>query len=173
MEVFLINKKVVLLSAVVVLCIAAGVIAFSLNSSHIPTNNTTNMSVNSSTTTNTPNETVKITKIVATQSGPAKAQQGTNITINYSIANTGNQAVYNVKALDQSFTTNIGTLKPGQTKSYSYTLYIPTNKEVQEDFDPNATVSNPFFIGGFSVTYTESNGSKHTLNANSLEIKLV
>lgn len=169
---FLINKKVIVLSAVVIICIA-GVIAFSLNN-HIPTNNTTNTSGNSSITTTTPTILpANVTKIVATQTGPANAQQGTNITVGYSVANTGNQIVYNVKALDQSFTTNIGTLRPGETKSYSYKLYIPTNKEVQEDFGPNATVSNPFFVGGFSVTYTESNGSKHTLNANSLEIKLV
>ncbi len=68
--------------------------------------------------------------------------------------------------------TTIGTLKPGETKNYQYTLHIPTDKEVQQDFGSNATVSNPFFIGGFGVSFTDSSGSTHTINANSIEIKL-
>jgi hypothetical protein len=111
-------------------------------------------------------------KIVASQSGPASAVQGDNVTIKYNVSNTGGQIVYDVKATSQDFDTTIGTLKPGETKNFQYTLHIPTDKEVQEDFGSNATVSNPFFIGGFGVRYTDSSGSTHTINANSIEIKL-
>jgi hypothetical protein len=80
--------------------------------------------------------------------------------------------VFSVKTHDQNFDNTIGTLKPGETKNYSYVLHIPTDEEVQEDFDSNATVTNPFFIGGFGVSFTDVNGSTHTINSNSLEIKL-
>lgn len=134
-------------------------------------NNTSVISNSSNVTATTSNKTANI-KIVASQSGPASAVQGDNVTIKYSVSNTGGQVVYNVKATSQDFDTTIGTLKPGETKNYQYTLHIPTDKEVQEDFGPNATVSNPFFIGGFGVSYTDSSGSTHTINANSIEIKL-
>jgi hypothetical protein len=131
-------------------------------------NNTTEKNV----TTNTSNVTSEI-KIVANQSGPASAKKGDSVTIKYSISNKGGQTVYNVKAHGQDFETTIGTLKAGETKNYEYKLHIPTDEEVQADFGENATVENPFFIGGFGVTFTDSNGSKRTINANSIEIKLV
>ena len=134
-------------------------------------NNTSVISNSSNVTATTSNKTANI-KIVASQSGPASAVQGDNVTIKYSVSNTGGQIVYDVKATSQDFDTTIGTLKPGETKNFQYTLHIPTDKEVQEDFGSNATVSNPFFIGGFGVSYTDSSGSTHTINANSIEIKL-
>jgi hypothetical protein len=134
-------------------------------------NNTSVISNSSNVTATTSNKTANI-KIVASQSGPASAVQGDNVTIKYSVSNTGGQIVYDVKATSQDFDTTIGTLKPGETKNFQYTLHIPTDKEVQEDFGSNATVSNPFFIGGFGVSYTDSSGSTPTINANSIEIKL-
>lgn len=141
--------------------------------SPVKTSNNTSVISNSSSnvTATTSNKTANI-KIVASQSGPASAVQGDNVTIKYSVSNTGTQSVYNIKAISQDFDTTIGTLKPGETKDYQYTLHIPTNKELQEDFGANATVSNPFFIGGFGVSYTDSSGLSHTLNSNSIEIKL-
>jgi hypothetical protein len=123
-------------------------------------------------TTNTSNVTTEI-KIVANQTGPATAKKGDNITINYSISNLGQQEVFNVKVHDENFETTIGSLKAGETRNEQYKLHIPSDEEIQQDFDPNATVSNPFFIGGFGVSFRDLNGSTHTINANSLEIKLV
>lgn len=134
-------------------------------------NNTSVINNSSNVTATTSNKTAGI-KLVASQTGPASAVKGGNVTIKYNVSNTGGQTAYNVKATSQDFDTTIGTLKPGETKSYQYTLHIPTDKEVQEDFGLNATVSNPFFIGGFGVSYTDSSGSTHTINANSIEIKL-
>ncbi len=158
---------------IVVVLLIGGVVAYTYMASPVKTSNNTSVISNSSSnvTATTSNKTANI-KIVASQSGPASAVQGDNVTIKYSVSNTGTQSVYNIKAISQDFDTTIGTLKPGETKDYQYTLHIPTNKELQEDFGANATVSNPFFIGGFGVSYTDSSGSSHTLNSNSIEIKL-
>jgi cytoskeletal protein RodZ len=157
---------------IVIVLLIGGVVAYTYMASPVKTSNNTSVISNSSNVTaTTSNKTANI-KIVASQSGPASAVQGDNVTIKYSVSNTGGQIVYDVKATSQDFDTTIGTLKPGETKNYQYTLHIPTDKEVQEDFSSNATVSNPFFIGGFGVSYTDSSGSTHTINANSIEIKL-
>ena len=157
---------------IVIVLLIGGVVAYTYMASPVKTSNNTSVISNSSNVTaTTSNKTANI-KIVASQSGPASAVQGDNVTIKYSVSNTGGQIVYDVKATSQDFDTTIGTLKPGETKNFQYTLHIPTDKEVQEDFGSNATVSNPFFIGGFGVSYTDSSGSTHTINANSIEIKL-
>ena len=146
-----------------------GVVAFTYIATPAK-NNTTTVNNNINTTKTT--KTVADINIVANQTGPAKAKEGDNVTINYSVSNKGGQVVNNVKIHDQNFDTTIGTLNPGETKTYQYTLHIPTDKEVQEDFKSNSTVSNPFFVGGFGVSFNDLNGSSHTINSNSLEIKL-
>ncbi len=146
-----------------------GAVAFTYVTTPAKNNTTT---VNNSMNTTTSTKTVADINIVANQTGPATAKKGDNVTINYSVSNNGGQAVNNVKIQDQNFDTTIGTLNPGETKTYQYTLHIPTDKEVQEDFKSNSTVSNPFFIGGFGVSFTDLNGSSHTISSNSLEIKL-
>jgi hypothetical protein len=95
-----------------------------------------------------------------------------NVTIQYEVTNKGTDTVYNVQIDSQDYEQAVGTLKPGETKKYTGTLYIPTDAEVQEDFGPNATVSNPYFIGGFSVKFNGPNGTKHSTLSNSIEIKL-
>ena len=146
-----------------------GVVAFTYIATPAK-NNTTTVNNNINTTKTT--KTVADINIVANQTGPGTTKKGDNATINYSVSNKGGQVVNNVKIHDQNFDTTIGTLNPGETKTYQYTLHIPTDKEVQEDFKSNSTVSNPFFVGGFGVSFTDLNGSSHTINSNSLEIKL-
>nr|WP_281774805.1 hypothetical protein [Methanobacterium formicicum] len=126
--------------------------------------------VNNSSTTNT--STVKEVDVSAKMTGPATATKGSTVTINCSVTNKGSKPVQNVLAHSQDFDKNLGTINAGQTKTFTWNMYIPTDKQVQEDFGTNATVSNPFSIGGFAVTFTDNNGSKHTINSNSLEIKL-
>ena len=152
----------------VVVLLVAGIVAYNYMGSTSTNNNTTVNNV----TKNTSSGTTDV-KVVANQTGPDTAKKGDNITINYTVSNTGGQVVYNVKAYDQNFETAIGTLNPGETKSYQYQLHIPTDEEVQQDFGPNSTVSNPLFLGGFGVNFKDLNGSTHTINSNSLEIKLV
>lgn len=153
---------------IVIIILVAGVVAFNYMGPKPNNNNTTVNNV----TTNTSNVTSEI-KVVANQTGPSTAKKGDNITINYKIENLGQQEVFNVKTNDQNFETTIGSLQAGETQNFQYKLHIPTDEEIQQDFDPNATVANPFFIGGFGVSFTDLNGSTHTINANSLEIKLV
>ena len=157
---------------IVIVLLIAGVAAYTYMASSVKISNNTSVINNSSNVTATTSNKTASIKLVASQTGPASAVKGDNVTIKYNVSNTGEQIAYNVKATSQDFDTTIGTLKPGETKSYQYTLHIPTDKEVQEDFGSNATVSNPFFIGGFGVSYTDSSGSTHTINANSIEIKL-
>lgn len=157
---------------IVIVLLIAGVVAYTYMASPVKISNNTSVINNSSNVTATTSNKTADIKLVASQTGPASAVKGDNVTIKYNVSNTGGQTAYNVKATSQDFDTTIGTLKPGETKSYQYNLHIPTDKEVQEDFGLNATVSNPFFIGGFGVSYTDSSGSTHTINANSIEIKL-
>lgn len=115
----------------------------------------------------------KAIDVVATQKGPETAKKGMNVTIQYEVSNKGSENVYNVQIDSQDFEQNIGTIKPGETKKGNARVYIPTDAEVQADFGPDATVSNPFFIGGFSVKFNSAKGAKHTTHSNSIEIKLV
>lgn len=163
------DNKIIALIVVVIVVLVAGVVAFSLTGSNNNTNNSTIANNSSSTGSNSS----VVVKVVANQTGPETARKGDNVTINYTISNEGSSAVQNVKISSQNFDNSIGTLNVNETKNYSYTLHIPTDAEVQEDFGPNSTVSNPFYIGGFAVSFTDSTGSIHSINANSLEIKLV
>jgi len=163
------DNKITALIVVVIVLLVAGVVAFSLTGSN---NNTNNSTILNSSQNQSSNSSV-VVKIVANQTGPETAKKGDNVTINYTVSNQGSAAVYNMKISSQTLEKTIGTLNVNETKNYSYLLHIPTDEEVQEDFGANATVSNPFFIGGFAVSFTDSNGSIHTINANSIEIKLV
>jgi hypothetical protein len=111
--------------------------------------------------------------VLATQNGPVTAHKGQNVTINYSVTNNGTQSVYKVKVHDQNFDKTLGTINPGENKKFQHSLYIPTDDQLKADFGPNATVSNPFLVGGFDVSFLDVNGSKHSVTASSLEIKLV
>jgi hypothetical protein len=133
--------------------------------------NQSNTSIQEVNNTSNSNETA--VNVVATQSGPLTAHQGENVSINYSVTNKDAQAIYNVKIHDQNFDKTLGTINPGETRKFQQSIHIPTDAEVKEDFGPDATVSNPFFIGGFAVTFQIANGSEHSINSNSIEIKLV
>ncbi|MCK9151487.1 hypothetical protein [Methanobacterium alcaliphilum] len=111
--------------------------------------------------------------VTAIQKGPATAKKGENITLTYTIHNNGNSDIYNVSVADQNFYKFLGTIKAGQSKSFTNRAYIPTDREVKEDFGPDATVSNPFYIGGVAVSYQNANGKTFGINSNSLSIPLV
>jgi len=109
---------------------------------------------------------------VVNQTGPETAKKGMNVTIQYIISNMGNQSVNNVQIKSQQFQQNIGTLNPGDTKTFTSQVYIPTDAEVQQDFGVNATTPNPFFIGGFTVTYMDAAGNNKSVTSNSIQIIL-
>ncbi len=125
---------------------------------------------------NTVQNTTNTTKpidIVAVQKGPETAKKGMNVTIQYEVSNKGSENVTDVRIISQGVEQILGNLKPGETKTYASQLYIPTDAEVQQDFGPNATVSSPFFIGGFKVMFNSTKGSEYSVTSNSIQIKLV
>ena len=131
--------------------------------------NNTTMQPNS---TNTTNSSVGAVDVVATQKGPSTAKQGDNVTITYTVSNEGSEPVYKVKIDSQNFEQTVGTLNPGETRTYTSTLHIPTNQDLQQDFKSNSTVPNPLSTS-FVVIFTDTNGSGHTIQSNVLDIKLV
>ena len=135
-----------------------------------PGNNTTQQ--NNTTVQQNTTSSAKAVDVVANQTGPATAKKGDNVTITYSVLNNGNESVFNVKISSQDFQQTIGTLQPGETRTFNNKLHIPTDQEVQQDFGANATVSNPFYIGGFSVSFNDASGAKHSILSNSISINL-
>jgi hypothetical protein len=121
------------------------------------------------TTVNNNTTAIEAIDIAAVQKGPETAKKGMNVTIQYEVSNKGSENVTDVRIVSQGVEQILGALKPGETKRYTSQLYIPTDAEVQQDFGPNATVSNPFFIGGFSVIFN----STKSVTSNSIQIKLV
>lgn len=110
--------------------------------------------------------------VTAAQSKPNTPQKrGTYATIPYTVTNNGKNTVYNVKAWSQVFDKNIGTLGPGQTKKYTYQLYIPTDKDLASQYDSNVKLPNPYDIGGFYVDFTDAKGVSHRVQSNLIAIK--
>jgi len=136
-----------------------------------PGNNTTQQN-NTTVQQNATNTSVKAVDVAATQKGPATAHKGDNVTITYNVLNNGNESVFNVKIDSQDFQQTIGTLKPGESRTFKNQMHIPTDQEVQQDFGSNATVANPFYIGGFSVSFIDISGAKHSVLSNSININL-
>lgn len=135
-------------------------------------NNTTQQNNTTVQQNATNTSTAKAIDVVANQTGPSTAKKGDNVTITYQVVNNGNEAVYNVKISSQDFEQTVGTLNPGETRTFTHKLHIPTDQEVQQDFKSNSTVSNPFYIGGFSVSFSDTAGAKHSVLSNSLSINL-
>ena len=131
---------------------------------------------NSSITTNNTNVSdVKYTKadIVAVQSGPAYAKEGSDIMITWAIKNEGKNPITNAKAVDQNYNYNFGTINPGESKSIKYSLHIPSAKDMRDagfaiDDKDN---DDELFIGGFSLSYS-MNGKNYHINSNSITIIL-
>ncbi len=137
------------------------------------TDNQNNQTQQNTTVNKNTTNTTKAVDVAAVLKGPETAKKGMKVTIQYIVTNKGSENVTDVEIISQGVTQTLGTLKPGETKSFVTQLYIPTDAEVQQDFGPNATVSNPYFIGSFSVSFNDTGGKKHTVNSNSIQIKLV
>ncbi len=107
------------------------------------------------------------------QKGPnAPQKRGTSVSIYYTVTNKGKNAVYNVKAWSEDFGKDIGTLKPGQTKTYTYTLYIPTDKDLASMYDNSVKLTSPLMIGGIYLSFTDDKCNCYRIQSNSIAIKL-
>jgi len=78
----------------------------------------------------------------------------------------------NIEVSSQDFDKSFEIIEAGDEVEFQELIYIPTEEEIKMDFGDDATLSNPFFIGGFGVQYTDVTG-KHSITANSIEIKLI
>lgn len=134
-------------------------------------NNNTTVQNNTTQPQNSTNVT-KAIDVVAVQKGPDTAKKGMNVTLQYEVTNKGNDTVYNVQIASQGYSQLVGTLKPGEGRTYTNSVNIPTDAEVQQDFGTNSTVSNPFIIGGFSVTFKDAKGASYSVLSNSVQINL-
>ncbi|BDH79577.1 hypothetical protein MTTB_09560 [Methanothermobacter tenebrarum] len=111
-------------------------------------------------------------ELVAVQEGPKTAHPGTNVTITCKIKNIGSEAAENITITSQIVERHIDRIGPGEEVEFTVKAYIPTPEEVEEAFGPNATLSNPFFIGGYTVIYHDMKG-KHEISSNPLRINLI
>lgn len=107
------------------------------------------------------------------QKGPDTAKKGDNVIITCVITNKESEPIYNLHLSSQNFNKQFDVIKPGETKIYKYVVHIPTDDEVKKDFGADATVPNPFYIGGFQVAFNDVQGLNHTKKSNSVKINLV
>jgi len=174
------NKKILIISVCVIICLV------SFNQAYTTTNGTITANTNISTPINHTNENIGIYKqqtqnmnsnkknyVIATHKGPNKSKTGNYVPIYCSITNKGVNTIYNVKAWSQVFMNYnkiFGTLKPGETKKFTYMLYIPKNSD-PTDIPDSRPLPNPYYIGGFHVTFKDAKGVVHTTTSNSIKIK--
>lgn len=137
-------------------------------------NVTQNNTVQSSEEQTDTNGTAKDYDVIIIQKGPSNPQKrGTSVPIQYTITNEGKNTIYGVKVWSQDFGRDIGTLKPGKTKKYTYLSYIPTSKDLTSDMGENVKLNSPLVIGGIELSFTDDNGAVHRVQSNSIEIKLL
>lgn len=130
--------------------------------------NNTNIGLNNSYI----NKTSSNKTVVAIQSGPAHASEGSKIDITWAVKNDANSTITNVKAIDQNFDYNFGSLAPGESKSVNYSLYIPTINDLKSaGFDVNEDSMDEFLIGGFGLSYS-MDGQDYTIKSNDITIIL-
>ncbi|MBZ9570154.1 hypothetical protein KQY27_01120 [Methanobrevibacter sp. TMH8] len=181
------NNKFIALIIVIIIAVC-GVSAFLLTQDNINNNgssngtmagnNTGNNTMGNNTTNvipsgNTNNKGVTDQNgVIASLNGPKYSAQGKTVNLVWKITNNGSETIQNVQAQDQSNSHDFGNIAPGESKTFTASLNIPTLAQVKQDFGPDATIANPFSIGGFSVTYS-LNGENFQFNSNSLDIRLV
>jgi len=184
------NKFIALI--IVIIIAICGVSAFLLtqdfNSNNNVNNgtNTGNNTKNDTVNNNTNNKTIPSgntdhkgntdkNKVTASFNGPKYSAEGKSVKVTCKITNNGNESITNVEIGSQLITHSFGTIGPGESKTFTTTLQIPTTAGLIEDFDldpKDAIVSNPFSFSSYSVTY-DLNGENFQFNSNELLIRLV
>lgn len=178
------NNRFIALIIVIVVAIC-GMSAFLLTQETAVDNNGTNNNVTNTTVNNTTSNNGSTPTgntnhkgvtdqngVTASLNGPKSSSEGKTVQLTWKITNGGNETISEVSAIDQSNSQEFGSIAPGESKSVTFSLNIPTVNGLEQDFGPGASISNPFYIGGYSVTYN-LNGTQFQFNANALEINLV
>lgn len=121
------------------------------------------------------NRNLKDYDAVITQKGPNIPQKrGTSVLITYTVTNNGKKTIYDAEVGAQNFEKYVGTLKPDQTKKYTYMQYIPTDKDLREWYEGiNVKLTSPLEIGSIILTFKDDKGVFHGVRSNQIEIKLV
>lgn len=176
----LLNKKLLIISVCVIICLVSFGYAYTTQKDNKPANK------DISTTENTTYENIQENReatnikssnqendVIATQKGPSTSKTGNYVSINCSITNRGVNTIYGVKAGSQAFKNCnkiFGTLEPGETKKFTYTLYIPKTSD-PTDIPDSRPLPNPYYIGGFLVSFNDAKGVVHEVASNPIEIK--
>jgi len=142
-------------------------------------NDTIQNATQNSTTQNSEQKDVKGTlkdyDATITQKGPSTPQKrGTSVSISYTVTNKGKKTIYDAEVGAQEFDRYIGTLKPGQTKKYTYMEYIPTDKDLTEWFEGgNVKLTGSLELGSIILTFKDDKGVLHGVRSNQISIKLL
>ncbi|WP_157078657.1 hypothetical protein [Methanobrevibacter filiformis] len=99
------------------------------------------------------------------------SSEGKTIDLIVKINNTGNYSIDNIILTWQYTNKSVGSINPGEVKTFNTTTRIPTTNEFRADFGPEANVSNPYFIGSFEAKYLLNKGI-FIAASNSVEIPL-
>jgi hypothetical protein len=175
------NKKIVIISICVIICLAGLIYAYTIvkenktaNNEILKSEHATYENIQENKEQTQPINSDKENDVIATQKGPDKPQKiGTYIPIYCSINNRGSNTIYDVNAGSQAFKNmnkNFGTLKPGETKKFTYMLYLPKTSDHIDILD-NKPLPNPFYIGGFLIDFKDGKGVVHVTTSNSIKIK--
>jgi hypothetical protein len=158
------NKFLILIIVLIIAILGLSALLSPYNSkitSKLSNNNTIN---NSSASQNN--------SVIAILEGPKSAEEGKNIQIIWKITNNLNVSISNVQGVDQNEFFNFGRINPGETKTYSFFMEVPSLNDIKNDFGLNATISDPFYIDSFQVKYFVDE-VEFNINSNTLEINLV
>ena len=121
------------------------------------------------------NSNLKDYNAVIIQKGPNTPQKrGTSVPITYTVTNNGKKTIYDAEVGAQNFERYVGTLKPDQTKKYTYMQYIPTDKDLKEWYEgSNVKLTSPLEIGSIILTFKDDKGVFHGVRSNQIEIELM
>jgi|GEM_PF-576321 len=136
-----------------------------------PNNTKTTSKLSNNNTINHSN-TSQNNSVVAILEGPKSIKEGEEIQLSWKITNNLNVPIYNVNGFDQNDFHDFGQINPGETKTYSFSIFLPSLDDIKNDFGLNTTLSDPFYFGGFNVKYIVD-GKEFKTTSNSLEIKLI
>ncbi|MGL4669241.1 MAG: hypothetical protein ACRCVG_01400, partial [Methanobacteriaceae archaeon] len=153
---------------IAILVVGVGVYAFYSNGNG--GNNITNSTDIINNSDNTGNNTTN-NGVIAKLSGPSQSSKGEYVDLIWTVTNNMNVTISSVKGIDQNNNYNFGTIAPNETKTFTFKVKIPTDEELKADF-PDGSVSNPFVIGGFALSWN-ANGENKEINSNSIKINLI
>ncbi len=118
--------------------------------------------------------TAKENDVTVIQKGPTTPQKrGTEVPIYCTITNKGKNTIYETEIIANNGddTKYLGTIKPGETRKYTYMLYIPTDEDFISWMGNSYELENPWDVGVYHIVFKDKKGVLHKKNSNSILIK--